>query len=69
VIDVLPAPGRVRADSLDMAHGVRADPDVLPGGREDELADALEDLSVFDPLAVLEVLETPAASAALDPRS
>jgi hypothetical protein len=69
VIDVLPAPSRVRADSLDVAHRVRADPDVFPSGREDELADALEDISVFDPLAVLEVLETPAAPAALDPRS
>ena len=68
VVDVLPPPSRVGAHRLDVAHRVRADPDVLPGRRDDEFADALEDLGLFDPLAVLvQVLEPSPAPATGEP--
>jgi hypothetical protein len=53
VVAVLPPAGCIRADGLDVAVGVRADPDVGPGGRDDEVADALEDLRILDRLPVL----------------
>ena len=47
--------------------GIRADPDVLPRGRDDELADPLEHLGILDPRSVLvEVLEPATASATAD---
>ena len=67
VVEVLPPAGRIGSDRLDVPERVRTDPDVLPGRRDDELADALEDLLVLDPLAVLvQVLEAAASPAAED---
>jgi len=39
VVHVLPAPGGIEADGLDMAVRPRADPDFAPGGRDDEVLD------------------------------
>ena len=64
VVEVLPPSRRVRAHRLDVAEGVGADPDALPGGRDDELADALEHLLVVDPLAVFVQIFEPAPAAA-----
>ena len=49
VVAVLLAPAGVDAGRLDVAHRVRADPDVLPGGRDDELGDPRQDLGVGRP--------------------
>lgn len=40
VVQVLLAARRVGADGLDVAVGIRADPDALPGRRDDEFFDA-----------------------------
>jgi hypothetical protein len=67
VVEVLPAARRVGARRLDVPARVRADPDVLPRRRDDELVDAPEDLVVLDPPAVgVEVLEAAPAAAARD---
>ena len=39
VVEVLAAAGRVGADGLDVPVGVRADPDLLPRGRDDQVLD------------------------------
>ena len=49
VVAVLLAPGGVDAGRLDVAHRVGADPDVLPGRRDGELADPLEHARLADP--------------------
>ena len=51
VVEVLASTGVVGADGLDVPVRVRADPDVLPGRRDDEGGDALPRLRV-DPLPV-----------------
>jgi hypothetical protein len=48
VVEVLLAVALVDARGLDVAAGVRADPDVLPGGRDDQLGDAGQDLGIVD---------------------
>ena len=53
VVEVLPAARGVDAGGLDVAAGIRADPDVLPGRRDHELVDPREDLGVRDGLPVL----------------
>jgi hypothetical protein len=53
VVAVLLAARLVRADRLQVAVGVRADPDVVPRGRDHELGDALEHLGLVDAAAVL----------------
>src|SRR5262245_5668925 len=66
VVQVLPATAVVAAGGLDVAGRVRADPHVLPGRRDHQIADALQDLGVGHALAVgVEVLEplAPAAPA------
>jgi hypothetical protein len=68
VVDVLPPAGRIRADGLDVSVRVGADPDVIPGRWDDELANPLENLCVRDPCTVrIEVLEAAAAAAPGDP--
>jgi NUDIX domain-containing protein len=70
VVEVLPSAGRVSADRLDVAHRMRTDPDLLPGRRDDELADALEHLRVVDALAVcVEIFESTATPPASDART
>src|SRR4051794_30601506 len=65
VVQVLLAPGVVHAGCLDVAQRVRADPDVLPRGRDSELGDPLEDLRIGDAATLrVEVLEALAAPAA-----
>ena len=67
VIAVLLAPAGVAADGLQVAVGDRADPDVLPGGRDHEVLDADEGLVVLDGLAVrVEVAEGVAMLLAAD---
>ena len=48
VVAVLTAVGRVRADRLDVPHGIGADPDVLPGREDHQRLDAGERLRVLD---------------------
>ena len=70
VVEVLAPPGGIGPDRLDVPVRVRADPHVSPGGRNDELADPLEDLFVVDPLALfVQKLEATAAAPADDPRA
>src|SRR4051794_11770662 len=52
VVAVLLSPGGVDAGRLDVPAWMRTDPDVLPGRRDCQRADALEDLSVADRNAV-----------------
>ena len=67
VVDVLLAAAGVDAGGLDVAHRKGTDPDVLPGGRDDELADALEHLGILDAGSVLiDVFEPATTSAAAD---
>ena len=67
VVEVLLAPGGVDPGRLDVAERVGADPDLLPGRRDRQLADPLQRLVVLDPLAVgVEVGEAAAAAAADD---
>jgi hypothetical protein len=64
VVAVLPAPGRVGAQRLDVAVGVAADPHVGPRGRDHQRADAVELGGIGERLAgqvvVAEALATPA---------
>jgi hypothetical protein len=65
VVEVLPPAGRVDADRLDVPEGVGADPHVFPGRRNDQLANAREDLLVLDPIPLLvEVFEAAPAGPA-----
>jgi hypothetical protein len=67
VVAVLLAPGDIRARRLEMAVRVRADPDVLPRGRNRELGDPLQHLRIVDPLAPLvDVAEAASVPAAAD---
>ena len=67
VVPVLLAPGRVDPRGLNVAIRMRADPDVLPSGRDAQLRDPFEQLSVLDlPALVGEVLEALAAATATD---
>ena len=52
VVAVLLAPARVAAGGLDVAVGVRADPDVGPGRRDRQLADPLQGRGIAHRLAV-----------------
>src|ERR1700760_3753481 len=62
VIEVLLATGRVDPGGLQVTHGIRADPHVLPGGWDRHRAYALEDLRVIDRVAVvIDIREPPAA--------
>ena len=49
VVAVLLAPGFVEPGGLDVADRIGADPDLLPGGRDRQLADPLQRLLVVDP--------------------
>ena len=40
MVEILPAPGRIEPDGLDVPVRPRADPHVLPGGRDHEILDA-----------------------------
>src|SRR5438067_10245096 len=63
VIAVLLASGRVHAGGLDVTKRVGADPDVLPGRRDAQLANALEHAGLRDRSPVLvEIREAPAAT-------
>ena len=53
VVDVLLAATRVDSRRLDVAHGVRADPDVLPRRWDDKLADPAQHLGFGDLLPVV----------------
>jgi hypothetical protein len=64
VIEVLLASGSVDASRLQMPERVRADPYVLPGRRDPEVTQTLEDLGVGDLAAAL--VEVGEASTALD---
>jgi hypothetical protein len=70
VVAVLLASPRVHAGRLDVAHGIGADPDLLPGRRDREGFDALDDVRVVDALAgaSIYVLETPPPPPARDAR-
>ena len=68
VVAVLLAPRGVRARRLQMPVGIRADPHVLPGGRDRQLGDPREDLRLVDLAAgVVLVAEAAAAPPAADP--
>jgi hypothetical protein len=68
VVDVLTPTGGVRAHRLDVPERVGADPDLLPGRRDDKLTDPLQHLVVVDPLSVLiEIFEAAASAAPCDP--
>ena len=70
VVAVLLAAGGVDPGRLDMAEGVRADPHLLPGRRDRQLADPRQGLLVLHPPAVgVEVAEPLAAPAAGDSRA
>jgi hypothetical protein len=60
VVAVLLAPGGVDPGGLDVPPLVGADPDVLPGRRDREGADALEHLAIADRLAVVADVREPA---------
>src|SRR5206468_1064428 len=67
VVAVLFVPARIAAGGLDVAAGTRADPDVGPGGRDDQLADAVQGRLVGDRLAVsVDVVEAHTGLAAAD---
>ena len=68
VVAVLLASPRVHPGRLDVPQRVRADPDLLPGRRDGECPDPLDDVVVLDPLArrVVEVLEAPPPPPASD---
>jgi hypothetical protein len=70
VVEVLLAAAVVDAGRLDVAARVRAHPDVLPRGRDHQLADPRQDLGLLDPVAVA-VDVGPAATLPLaaDPRT
>ena len=58
VIAVLLAPARIAADRLDVAIRILADPYTLPSRRDDEPADALEDIGIaHTPPAGVDVIE------------
>jgi hypothetical protein len=61
VVEVLLATGRVDAGGLDVAAVPRADPDVLPGRRDAEAADARDDVGLVDRVALLVEVGEPAA--------
>jgi hypothetical protein len=65
VVEVLLAARRVDARGLDVPAVPGADPDVLPGRRDAEPADPLDDVGLLDRIAVLVEIGEPAA--ALDP--
>ena len=65
VVEVLLAAALVDAGGLDVAAGIRADPHVLPRGRDHQLVDAGQDLGIVDALAV--GVEDREAAAAPDP--
>src|SRR5215218_9065622 len=68
VVDVLAPPRGVRADCLNVAERVRADPDIPPGRRYDQLADPLQHFVLVDPVSlVVEVLEAATPAAPGDP--
>src|SRR4051812_10958580 len=60
VVAVLLAAASIHAGRLDVAEGVGADPDLLPGGWDRERPDAREKLPVLDPLAgaLVDVVES-----------
>jgi hypothetical protein len=61
VVQVLPAARRIDAGGLEVTEGIRADPNVLPGRRNGQLANALELLGRIDTTSMLvEVAETAA---------
>ena len=65
VVQVLAAPGRVRPRRLEPCSGVRRDPDVGPGRRDGEAADALERVLVgYLPSAGVDVAEAPPSETA-----
>ena len=69
VVEVLLAARGVDPGRLDVAEGVGADPDLLPGGRNRQLADPLQRLLVVDPAALgVDVGEAPPAAGARDAR-
>src|SRR5437763_2919521 len=69
VVEVLLAPGGVESGGLQVAVGERADPHLLPGGRDPELVDPAQHLRVLDlAAAVVEVLESLSAPPAADSR-
>ncbi len=65
VVEVLLAPRGVDARGLEVTELIPADPDVLPGRRNGEAADALQDGRVLDPVPVL--VEVGEAAAPLHP--
>src|SRR5919106_6813721 len=67
VVEVLAPAGRVGSHGLDMPLRVGADPDLVPRGRDDQVADALEHLDILDSLAFLvAIFEAAAAPPAND---
>jgi hypothetical protein len=68
VVAVLLAAGFIDAGRLDVTERVGADPYLLPGGRDRQLADPGQGFLVGDPLtARVAVGETAAVAAPLDP--
>src|SRR4029077_10593458 len=69
MIAILLAAARVASDRLEMAVRLWADPDLGPGGRDDDAADARDLSRIVDaPAGGIEVREAPALPAARDPR-
>ena len=66
VVEVLAPAGRVGSHRLDMPQRVGADPDLVPRGRDDQLADALEHLDILDSLASLVAIFEAAAAPPAD---
>jgi len=67
VVAVLAASGRVDADGLQVAVGVGAHPDLPPGRRDRQLADAGEHGFVVDrPAVLVHVAEAPPVAATGD---
>jgi hypothetical protein len=68
VVAILLAAGRVAARRLQVSVRIRADPDVLPRGRDRELGDPPQDLRIVDAIALLvDVAEPAPAAPAADP--
>jgi hypothetical protein len=67
VVPVLTAPCRVCPDSLEVTAGVRADPDLLPGGRDHQRPDPGQGLRIGDRRIGAEIAEAAPAAPAPDP--
>ena len=68
VVEVLPAPGGVGADGLDVPVRIRADPDVLPCRWDDQRRDPLARLGIHGVAVRVDVRPARASAAPAQPR-